>query len=56
MKKLENEELEQITVGSGNCGKAIIIGAIFGSLFGGAGSVAGGLVAATGPECLGWWN
>lgn len=47
MKVLENEEFEKIIVGSGNCGKAIVLGAVFGSLFGGGGTVAGGLIAAT---------
>ncbi|MFC5284487.1 hypothetical protein ACFSSE_17890 [Pedobacter alpinus] len=56
MEKLENEQMEKIFVGKGQCGKAVALGALFGGLFGGIGSVAGGLIAATGPECLAWWD
>jgi hypothetical protein len=55
MEKLKNEDLVKINVGANECGQAIIYGAMFGSLFGGAGTLLGGIVAATGPECLGWW-
>lgn len=46
MKNLTDEDLKKMYVGSGNCGKAIVLGVVFGSLFGGGGSVSGGLVAA----------
>lgn len=55
MKKLDDKDLMRLHVGANECGQAIVFGAMFGSLFGGAGTLLGGVVAATGPECLGWW-
>jgi hypothetical protein len=55
MKNLNDEDLSKIIVGDNECAQAIGLGVVFGGFFGGVGSVVGGLVAATGPECLGWW-
>jgi hypothetical protein len=55
MEMLNDNQLSQIRVGDNECAQAVALGVIFGGLFGGAGAVLGGVVAATGPECMGWW-
>lgn len=55
MIELTEKEMEEIHFGDKECAKAIAIGGILGGVFGGAGALIGGAIAATGPDCLGWW-
>jgi len=55
MNELTFDELEQHRGGTEDCAKAVVIGAGVGSFFGGVGTIVGAGLAATGPECLGWW-
>ncbi|MEO5912093.1 MAG: hypothetical protein ABIP95_14475 [Pelobium sp.] len=56
MKELTEKEMKEIYFGDKECAKAIAIGGILGGVFGGAGALIGGAIAATGPDCLGWWD
>ena len=55
MEMLTLEQLEEITFGDKECAKTIAVAGIIGGFFGGAGAIIGGVIAATGPDCLGWW-
>jgi hypothetical protein len=55
MKDMSDNQADELKGGSSNCGYNIVVSATIGGVFGGAGSVVGAVVAATGPSCLGWW-
>lgn len=55
MKKLTIERMEQIEGGSTLCAKSMTFSAMAGGLFGPGGAFVGATIAATGPNCLGWW-
>ena len=55
MQELTEKQMEEIHFGEYECAKSIAITGMFGSFFGGAGAIIGGAIAATGPDCLGWW-
>lgn len=52
MKEILDDEAADLTGGAGKCVTSIAFGMTFGSLFGGAGAIIGGLAAAAGPGCL----
>ena len=55
MKKLSDEEADELKGSVAQCGYNIAVSATVGGLFGGVGAVVGAVAAATGPSCLGWW-
>ncbi|HEY4195931.1 MAG TPA: hypothetical protein VGM63_10375 [Mucilaginibacter sp.] len=53
MTEILDDRAGELTGGASRCVTSIAFGMTFGSLFGGAGAVIGGLAAAAGPGCLG---
>jgi hypothetical protein len=55
MKDLNDEEANGLRAGVNQCLTNVVFSASAGGLFGGVGAIVGGVAAATGPSCLGWW-